>query len=270
MSVSLKRLRSFFNDELVVYQGGETKLTALAVILRPRIREVLQAAREVMDLSASFDPALDQGSIIITAPDVVEIILLRALSPLLTAQAPGMKLTSLPFNYQPIETMFRQPLDVAVIAEPFAASNLAKEPLFSDTLSCMVWTENRLYGDSLSETDYMSARHVGISQESERLTHPVGTRLQETYARQNTVVRASNFAALPHTIIGTDMVATVLSSYARICTQTLPVRLVKMSADMPRIDFVMQWQPYRGSEPFIRWVIALIRSATAFLRDEAA
>ncbi|WP_428152167.1 LysR family transcriptional regulator [Brevundimonas sp.] len=262
MSVSLKKLRIFFNDELVVYQRGEMRLTALALVLRPRIRHILQASREILDVAPMFDPAVDRGTFTLAAPDVIELILLGPLVRSVTAEAPLMKLVSLPFGYQPVEALFRQPLDVAIVAEPFASAEFASEPLFSESLSCMVWKDGA-YGGGISEAEYLAGRHVGISHAQEQLTHPTGASLQRLAIDREIVVRASSYTTLPHILMGTDLIVTTLTSYARMCADSLPVVVQPLPMDAPRIPFVAQWQKYRASEPGLRWLLDRIRDVAA-------
>jgi DNA-binding transcriptional LysR family regulator len=69
MSLALKSLRAFFNDELVFYKHGRAELTPLATLLQPRVAEILRASREVVALSRAFDPATDTRTLIVAAPD---------------------------------------------------------------------------------------------------------------------------------------------------------------------------------------------------------
>lgn len=263
MSVSLKKLRAIFGDDIVVYQSGGTQLTALAIALRPRVRHILQAARELIDLSPHFDPATDEGTVRFAAPDVVELIVLGPLLARMAANAPMMRVESVPFAYQTVDALFRQPLDIAIVAEPFAVRDFAREPLFSETMSCMVWRNGR-YGGGLSEADYLRARHGGISLPRERLSHPVGAALQHLSDGQNVVARASSYSTLPHAIIGTDLVVTTLTSYARVCAELLPVQVWPVPVTTPTINFVAQWQNYRSTEPVIQWLLEQLR---AVVRD---
>ncbi len=266
MSVSLKKLRGIFSDDLVVYQSGETRLTALALALRPRVRQILQASREVIDLSPCFDPASDEGTVRIAAPDVVELIILGPLLARIANEAPQMKIESAPFAYLSVDALFRQPLDVAIVAEPFASREFAREALFSESMSCMVWRDGR-YGGGLSKADYHGGRHVSISHPQERLSHPVGSALHRLSEGQNIVARASSYTTLPHAIIGTDLIVTTLTSYARLCATMLPVTVHPVPVATPTINFVAQWQNYRANEPVIAWLLENIRSVA---RDRVA
>jgi LysR family nod box-dependent transcriptional activator len=260
MSVSLKKLRGIFGDQLVAYRsGGETRFTSLALSLRPRTRHILQASRELIDFAPKFDPARDAVTVRIASADVIELIILGPLLTRIRTQGPNMRLLSLPFGYQPMTTLFERPLDIAIVAEPFASPLFAKQRLFSETMSCMVWRGGP-YADGLTEHDFFAGKHVGMIQSSDRLTHPVGQTLQRLAEGQDIVAHASGYAALPHAIIGTDLIATTLTSYARLCATMLPVEVVPLPIEMPKIDFVAQWQEYRAGEPLVKWLLAQLHA----------
>ena len=263
MSVSLKKLRGIFGDELVVHRGGgDTRFTELALALRPRVRQLLQASREVFDFSPEFNPASDERTISIVVPDVVELTILGPLLARICIEAPLMRVLSLPFGYQPVTTLFERPLDVAIVGEAFASPEFAKERLFSETMSCMVW-ENSHHAGGISQNEYLRGRHVGISQPNERLVHPVGQTLHRLSEKLDIVARASSYAALPHAIVGTDLIATTLTSYAKLCATMLPIVVVPAPIETPRMEFVAQWQGYRAKEPMMRWLMDQLRAVVA-------
>ncbi|SEI55769.1 regulatory helix-turn-helix protein, lysR family [Sphingobium sp. AP50] len=97
MSVSLKKLRAYFEDELVVYSATETRYTELAIALRPRIRATLQSARDALGLSLDFDPLTDGRTLTVTAPDIVEYVFLNEVFGAVQREAPHLSLVSKPF-----------------------------------------------------------------------------------------------------------------------------------------------------------------------------
>jgi DNA-binding transcriptional LysR family regulator len=263
MSVSLKKLRGIFGDDLVVHRGnGDTRFTELALALRPRVRQLIQASREVFDFTPDFEPARDERTISIVVPDVVELLILGPLLARICNEAPLMRVLSLPFGYQPVTTLFERPLDVAIVGEAFASPEFAKERLFSETMSCMVWSDGR-YAQGISESDFLRGRHVGISQPNERLVHPVGQTLHRLSEGLEIVARASSYAALPHAIVGTDLIATTLTSYARLCATMLPIVVLPTPVEIPNMVFVAQWQSYRAKEPMMCWLMEQLRAVVA-------
>jgi LysR family transcriptional regulator, nod-box dependent transcriptional activator len=265
MSVSLKKLRAYFKDDLVVYSSNGTHLTALAEAIKPRIRAVLHEAREALELSLDFDPASDTRTFSVTAPDVVELIFLRKAFARIASEAPNVECMSIPFPFKPVDQLFQQQLDVAVISEAFALPEYPREHLYTDTISCMVWSGNEDIGDTMTERQFFEGRHAAMYYAPEPLTHPVGAALHAIHLKRRIAVRASVYSALPHMIIGTDMIVTTLTRYANFCAETLPVRVVPNPIEMPEIPFVAQWQEYRSTEPVIKWLVGHLKEAAADL-----
>lgn len=261
MSVSLKKLRAYFRDDLVVYQSGETRFTALAVALKPRIRQVLQSSREALNLSLLFDPATDRRTVRMTAADVLELTFLGKVIANIAREAPNVDTVSIPFTYEPVDILFRQDIDVAIVSEAFALPNYPREPLFEDTISCMVWSGNERHGEGMSARDYFAARHAAMFHTPERLNHPVGAALHALNEQRDIAVRASVYSALPHMIIGTDLIVTTLTRFAKRCAETLPIRAFPAPVPTPVIPFVAQWQGYRSDEPVIQWLVGQLKRA---------
>lgn len=260
MSVALKKLRGIFDDDLVVYGGGaDSRYTALAIELGPRVRQILNATQELVDMSPQFDPASERGTARLVMPDVIESFLLPPLVSRIRNIAPSMHVASKVFSYQPVASLFHQPLDIAIVGEAFASSDFASERLFSETFSCMVCKDGP-YADGISEADFLSGAHIGISYTSEQLLHPVAQKLQKLRERQTIVASVSSYVALPSCIIGTDLIATTLSSYARQCAATMPVVVLPVPLEAPTINFVAQWQRYRAKEPGLQWLIEQLRA----------
>ncbi|WP_404478060.1 LysR family transcriptional regulator [Novosphingobium sp. BL-52-GroH] len=261
MSVSLKKLRAYFEDELVVYQNGQTRFTAKAIALKPRIRQVLQAARETLGLSLAFDPAVDARTIRVTTADVVELIYLSRVTASIAQQAPHVDVISTPFTYQPVDMVFRENIDVAIVSAAFSLPDYPSLHLFDETISCMLWDGNAQVGETLSEAQYFGGRHAAMFHTTERLAHPVGAALHRLNLQRNIAVRASVYSALPHMIVGTDLIVTTLTRFAHLCARTMPVRVVAAPVEMPVIPFVAQWQDYRSDEPVIQWLLTHLKEA---------
>ncbi|HYR24446.1 MAG TPA: LysR family transcriptional regulator, partial [Aquabacterium sp.] len=89
MSHALARLRTLFNDELLVRTGKGMEPTALAQTLGPRVRAWLNEGRDFLR-EEPFDLARVQGVFRVSIPDALETLVMPALMPILRAQAPGL------------------------------------------------------------------------------------------------------------------------------------------------------------------------------------
>ncbi|WP_395396193.1 LysR family transcriptional regulator (plasmid) [Novosphingobium sp. BL-8A] len=270
MSVSLKKLRAYFEDELVVYSTTETRYTELAIALRPRIRATLQSARDALGLSLDFDPMTDRRTVTVTAPDIVEYVFLNEVFGAIQREAPKISFVSRPFSYQPVDQLFREPLDVAIVSEAFALPEYPSAELFSDELCCLVWEGNSRIGETMTESQYFSMRHAAIEHTHSSLSHPIGAALHHLHGRQDIAVRTAAYSTLPRLIVGGDLIITTLGRFAEMCAKTMPLRVVPCPVDTPRLSFVAQWQTYRDSEPLIVWLVEVMKRKARELAPPAA
>lgn len=162
MSMALRRLREHFDDELVSYEGGEARLTALAVGLRPRIRKLLRDADETFRFTLNFDPATATGPVAIAASEPVEIMFMTHVVPVLLQQAPGIEIRLVPLEYTSAARMFDRGIDLLIAPELLVGRNSASRALFEQGLVGMVWDRNPLAGNTLSTDAYLAGRHAAL------------------------------------------------------------------------------------------------------------
>ncbi|MEI9852698.1 MAG: LysR substrate-binding domain-containing protein [Sphingomonas sp.] len=255
MSISLRKLRAYFRDDLVVYDGAGTRLTALAAELRPRIRAVLEASREALELTLEFDPARDAATLRLAAAEPIEAVFLGPLLAGIARSAPAVQVLSVADAGEHADALFRRGVDVAVVAATRASPDCPCEPLFEDTLSCMVWSGAH-FGEHMSEAEYFTARHAAVLPAGDAAPGGIG-------ALRTVAVGTAGHAALPQAIAGTDLVATVFTRFGRLCAARQDVRLLPFPVAVPPLRFMAQWQGYRGNEPVIRWAVERLKAAAA-------
>lgn len=254
MSVSLRKLRGYFGDDLVAYHGGEARFTALAIALKPRIRQILQSSREALDLSLTFDPARDAATVRIACDDVIELLLLGRVMTHIAREAPNVEAVVARPARETVDALLRRGIDVAIVHERDALPDYPRLPLFEDGISCMIWSGNEAIGPEMNEAAYFTASHVAAS--------PCVEDALRAFGRDRRIaVHPGVHAALPQLIIGTDLVATTLTRFATRCAGTLPLRLVPMPVPLPPLRFVAQWQPYRTNEPVLQWLLGQLDRA---------
>lgn len=116
MSHALARLRTLFNDELLVRTGKGMEPTALAQTLGPRVRAWLNEGRDFLR-EEPFDLARVQGVFRVSIPDALETLVMPALMPILRAQAPGLILrVALLEVDQLLQALDDDEVDLAIVA----------------------------------------------------------------------------------------------------------------------------------------------------------
>lgn len=272
MSVALKKLRQHYNDELVIYAGGETELTSLGQALRPRVKELIQTAKDALKLTLEFDPALSTQIFRLVTTDILELIYMKDVLGEIAREAPRVSTIMNPFNYEPVEQLFRDNVDVAIVSEAFASDRFERVPLFSDTFTCVVWEGNSVVGgaDHITREQYFALNHASHSsmgpaafQRPAEGIHPASSMLGEINSQRNVTVRTSTLSALPQVIIGTDLLVTMPTRFATFCLPNMPLKAFPVPVPTPTMTFVAQWQPYRSGEPALIWLLEKLKAVAA-------
>lgn len=256
MSMALRRLRDHFGDELVIY-GPSRQLTALGTALRPRVGRLLREIDDTFHLSLDFDPAHAKGSIILTAPEAIELMLLSMVVEKILQVAPGLDIQLLPFEYGRTDRLFERGVDVAIVPSLMVDAAFCAQPLFDHGLSGLVCKSFPAPEIGLSRETYLAGRHAALFDTIEQAMFAM-PEPNELLRQRRIVVRTGHHSMLPRLLINSDLIATTSDWLAQYYAATMPVKVVSLPFEKPTSPMVVQWQRHRGNEPKIRWIIDIL------------
>ena len=81
--------------------------------------------------------------------------------------------------------------------------------------------------------------------------------------RRRVEVSASNFALAPELVVGTGRVATMHSRLALAYAAIMPVRVLPMPIELPRLVEMVQWHRVFDLDPAHRWFRRVLKEASA-------
>ena len=261
MSNALARLRTHFEDELIVLVGRRMVLTPLAAALAQPLREILLQTAKLSKTRSAFEPQSSTRRFTLSCSDYVWAVLIPEVLKEIAASAPSVEL-----HYAGPSIKFeKSDINVLIVPERFAAPAHPQEPLFKDGYVCVVWTGNAEVRDAISPEQFLSLGHV--TGYSERQTF-----VEEWFYSQlgkilNIAVVAPSFTLVPQSIVGTNYLAVVPQRLARQSTERLPLRMLTPPFDIPEMVDVMQWQAYQSDDPGLIWFRALLKRVAARLFD---
>ncbi|MEP6960442.1 MAG: LysR family transcriptional regulator [Acidobacteriota bacterium] len=258
----LSRLREYFNDELLVPVGRKMMLTPLAEELAEPVRQLLRQAEGILHRNPEFVPAESAREFRIIMSDYVATILMSRAMPMLEQQAPNVSIR--------IETggrrdaLERGEVDLVILPEQYLLPEYPKEELFSDALACLVCAKNRAVGKSITMKKYLEQGHVVVRfGENHDLPGFEQRILEGAGIHRKIAAIVSSFALVPQLVIGTTRIATIHRRLAMYYARHLPLRVLKPPIEFPPLKEEMQWHTYRESDPGLRWLRSVFRSAVS-------
>jgi DNA-binding transcriptional LysR family regulator len=260
MSISLKKLRQYFDDVIVVQVGRSLKLTPFAESLEKPVRDAILQMRAISEWKPNFDPAQSDRKIILEASDYITAVYMTRVFERAYLEAPRMRFDLRILGPTYIDDFESGEIDVLVIPEVFSSHKHPGEALFSDTFSCVVWQGNSLVSNLLSKDQYLKMGHVGTEWDGGRLAALDETLLaHEGYARRREI-SAPSFSLAPQFVVGTDRVATVQTRLAHKMALQWPLRVLPCPIEIPPIVETVQWHKYQERDPAILWFLGILRS----------
>jgi LysR family nod box-dependent transcriptional activator len=258
LSAALRKARAHFNDEIVVFNGNRATLTELGMALRPRVKAALVTARDALDFELAFDPKTSERTVRIMCNSYIEYAFVPKLLTRLYAESQNLSVEIVPFRPLPHDSNLLEDVDIIIAAKSLATPAYSHAPLFRDRLTCMAWNENSTVGDSITIEQWLEMRHATAVASHSYENAPSLIRTLNDNRRH--ALRAHSATTMPHMIVGTDLVITSMTSYCELFTHYLPLRLISIIGDARyedelNLEVAVIWKPYRGVEPYIKWLV---------------
>jgi LysR family transcriptional regulator, nod-box dependent transcriptional activator len=260
MSCALRRLREYFDDEILVQVGRTMVLSPFAQSLEAPVRDALVQMQAISERRPHFDPSMSDRTITLEVSDYVATVLLPRVLESAAKSAPrmhfGIRLIDEPYA----EDLEHGTVDLLIVPEALACEGHPSEALFHDAWACVVWSENPLVGKSISLEQFLDLGHVVTEWGGGRLTALDETILKGLGHERRREITAPSFNLTPQLVVGTSRIATVQSRLAAHMARHWPLRVLACPVPMPRIVEVVQWHKHKDRDPAIIWMRKLLNT----------
>lgn len=260
MSVALKKLRQYFDDDIVVQVGRALKLTEFAESLQKPVRDAILQMRAISEWKPNFDPAQSDRKITLEASDYITAVYMTRVFECAYARAPRIRFDLRLLGPTYLDDFESGEIDMLVIPEVVSSNEHPRETLFSDTFSCVVWERNSLVSGEISKDQYLRMGHVITEWDGGRLAALDETVLAHSGYTRRREVTAPSFSLAPQFVVGTDRVATVQTRLAHKMALQWPLRVLPCPIEIPPIVETVQWHKYQERDPAILWFLQILRS----------
>jgi len=258
MSGALARLRSALGDEILLPRGRQMVLTPRAIELGESVKDVLARIERNVMARREFDPATSSRPISVMASDYAVSVGLAPAFRAMEGIAPLIRFEVLPIGGDPIGMLDRGEVRLLVIPEIYASADNPRKTLFEDDYVCVAWQGNPKIVGGLDVEALCSLQHVVVEFERQR-AQSVFRWAQEHLGRPlKRAVTVSNYGVVPFLIVGTERIALMHARQARIYANMLPLEILGLPVDIPKIVEVIQWRKVNDTDEGLMWVVDTI------------
>ncbi|MCQ4260587.1 LysR family transcriptional regulator [Stutzerimonas stutzeri] len=264
----LARLRTYFEDDLLVQVGRKMMPTALALDLEQPVREVLMTIQSSITAKPMLDPSTSKRHLRFAASDYVISVLLSDAIRHINAQAPQVTFEMVALSEQTFQALNRGQVDLLVIPDHYLPDDQPSQVLFEEDHVCVVWQENELVSDEISVEQYLEMGHVAVSFGRTRQLAVEEWFMKQYNCQRRIEVITHDFNTLPQLVIGTQRVATMHRRLARLYTERWPLRMLPTPVPTPTIKEYLVWHRSMDRDPMLRWVREQIFQVAQVLSPE--
>lgn len=257
----LARLRSFFDDEILVQVGRSMQPTAYAMQLAIPVREVLLKINAEITTRPTFDPTTSDRRFRIVTSDYFITIALADMIADINQEAPGIAFDILGVSDNAGNLLSRGEVDLLIIPEQFV--NFDQQPsefLMEEEIACAVWVGNKLVGDTLSFEQYMELGHISVGFGSGRKLSIENALINEYGASRRIDVVTHSFNTLPQFLLGTNRVVTTHKRLLERYAKHLPIKVMPTPVVLPATREHMVWHRSMNNDPMLNWLMDKMRA----------
>lgn len=257
ISKLLRRLRTRFDDPLVVRRGRGVQPTTRAVEMSAQIRKLLEMADSLQQQRLPFDPEKSEKTFSLLLTDVGMVRFLPPLVARLADLAPNIKVRALPLDSRHFALKLESgEADIALGAFPRAAGHLRFQRVYSDGYASVVRRGHPRAKEARSRRGFVDEQHILITaSETGHAAHLETQRvLTRAIAPSNILLQVPSFIAGAIVASQTDGVATLPANLAALVAAPLGMSVFRTPVSLPRIEIAQYWHERSHRDPAHRWL----------------
>jgi DNA-binding transcriptional LysR family regulator len=268
MSNSLQRLRTLFNDPLLVRTGNGMSPTERATRLQPLVQQIVASVEKAVESEQEYEPARANRVFRVSVSDYTESTLVPMLLRHMRSRAPNVTLDFLTPSDVTFEDLEQGKVDMVINRFDDLPASLHQRTVWRDGFSCLCSRHNPIRYDFTLE-NYLSASHiwvsktgmgVGVGMEPAAVQQLgwVDDALRRIGRKRRIRVFTRHYQAAMKLAEMRDLVVTLPTRAARLAQDNPEVVILDPPFDIPEMELKMAWSPLLHHNPAHRWLRGLI------------
>ncbi|GAW94749.1 MULTISPECIES: LysR family transcriptional regulator [Colwellia] len=271
MSNGLKRLRTLFNDPILVRTSNGMVPTERARVLGPSIRKILLDLEEALQGEEEFNEFNSQRVFRIMASDYAASTLLSTLLRSLNEVAPNITLDIMTPSDVTFHDVEAGKIDMAINRFDELPQSFHQKTIWRDSFSCLLSADNPLV-NKFNLNAYLSAKHVWVSKTGFGVGVGMDPKdvqklgwVDEALARlgkkRDIKVFTRNYHVAMQFAYEDNLIATLPTKAAMLHKNDSNYTILKPPFDIPDIELKMIWSPLLHHDASHIWFRKLVIAA---------
>ena len=270
VSASLKRLRDFAGDPLLVRSGAGMVPTEAALRMVEPAASILRAAEMLFSDARGFSPATAQNTFRVGASDYLDPMFLPQLVAQIKSQAPLCHIEILPLSaaldYR--AQLAQGEVDVVIGNWPQPPDDLHMGRLFGDEVVCLVGKDHPAVRRGWDINGWLAAEHIAPTP-----THPgargvIDAHLDSLGLQRSITARCAHFSLIPSIVASSLLVLTTGRQYCERYVAHLPLAMLPCPVEFPRLMYYQLWHARTHHSAAAIWLRDSVKTVASALRNQ--
>lgn len=259
MSRTLARLRTVFDDPLLVRAGRNLVPTPRALELRYEVSALVAQGRMLLGPRDTLDPAGLKRSFAIGADDMVRTELAAPLLVALRTQAPGVTVHFRPDIPDGTSALRDGRVDIEVGVIDHTDPETTVHRVLGDRVVGVAAADHPLITEHVTVARYAAAAHLAISRDG-RARGPIDDRLALHGRTRRVVATVPDLATALFAVRSGVLVCPAPAHLAAAAISALRLHTFEIPLPLPEVAISMAWHPRNTADSGHRWLRELIRT----------
>lgn len=268
MSNILRRLRTLFNDPLLIRSSEGMTPTERALELQPRIRDALSDLALILEPRTEFRPFTSTRVFRIMTSDYAEATLVPRLVKAMRSEAPNVVLDFLTPSDVSYRDMEQGKVDLAINRFNEIPQSFHQVLVWRDSFSCLLSPSHPAVGH-LSLKSYLEAQHIwvsktgmgvgfGVNPEKSGGLGWIDQALERIGQKRKISIFTRHYQMPALLAANVDLIATLPTRIARLQANNQNLVIKEPPFYIPEFELKMAWCPLLHHHPAHRWLRQLI------------
>ncbi|MCP4500420.1 MAG: LysR family transcriptional regulator [Deltaproteobacteria bacterium] len=267
MSHGLARLRTLFDDPILVRSGRKMVLTPRAEQLVSPLAEALQNLAGALQTQRPFVPLETTGVVSIACGDYISSLLVPSLVRRLSREAPHLDMDLAPMGHTLHERLESGEVTLAIGVLRGRASGLRRRLLFTENFASVVRQGHPSISKRLTLKKFCETPHIlvgtGIRGEG-----AVDAELAKIDKSRRVAVRTATFLSAPLIVAETDLILTIPLRLAHRFAKVFALQVYKPPVVLAGFQCHSQWHERWQNDARHRWFRRLVAEESDKIKPE--
>ncbi|MDA7416814.1 LysR family transcriptional regulator [Xenophilus arseniciresistens] len=272
MSLALAKLRTLFQDPLLIKSGSALQPTVKARNLAPAVEQVLNSIDRLVHEEQPFDPAHAQETVSMIVIDYIDFVVMPQLASALQQAAPDVRLNIVGPNPRRLgEVMTNGEIDLALSYFPSPPDSVRTRPLFNDRLVGVARTGHPMLQGPLTLEGFCAQRHVAVEPAAGATMYNalVDDALRRHGRERQVALSKPTFLGVPFIVAQSDLIAMMPERVALKFRALAPVTLFEPPFELEPLTINLMWHDRTHNNTFHRWLRGLITQVCGDIEAQA-